>query len=350
MANKNNTASGLIELIQQTADNIIREKLQDYLQFAIGTIDNIDEIKGRALVKIASADNEMDKYTTVEATIKSDEKIAIGDVVVIIYLRNKTDIFILCKMTSTYESNNISSLGNSKVAGNTIFNSLKAERLSATSLMINNHYLDLSDLLTGDLNNIVEAGIYSVAASGVSNIPVEHREGALLVFGIYSTIMQVYGVTSEGVEYSNYIYIRSLTSGAIATTKTWTPWKLISFADGENIDVTAWKEKLGINTLLASKQPTLTFKTLTALTSGQIFTPSKNGWLLCQSAANENDAYFKVYYGTSAQAANLIASTFGHEWTSMSYNNAPSMVVPITAGESYYVVFNKYNLKFSEEA
>ena len=346
MVNKNNTASGLIELIQQTADKIIREKLQDYLQFAIGTIDNIDEIKGRALVKIASADNEMDKYTTVEATIKTDEKIAVGDVVVIIYLRNKTDIFILCKMTSTYESNNISSLGNSKVAGNTIFNSLKAERLSTTSLMINSHYLDLSDLLTGDLNNIVEAGIYSVAASGVSNIPVEHREGALLVFGLSSTVMQVYGITEKSTKEISYVYVRSL----ISKTEGWTTWKLISFADGENIDAASWKEKLGINILQTSKQPTLVFKTLTALTSGQIFTPSKNGWLLCQSAANKNDAYFKVYYGTSAQAANLIASTFGPEWTSMSYNNAPSMAVPITAGESYYVVFNKYNLKFSEEA
>ena len=52
MANKNNTASGLIELIQQTADKIIREKLQDYLQFAIGTIDNIDEIKGKTKEKM----------------------------------------------------------------------------------------------------------------------------------------------------------------------------------------------------------------------------------------------------------------------------------------------------------
>lgn len=81
----------------------------------------------------------------------------------------------------------------------------------------------------------------------------------------------------------------------------------------------------------------------TGLSSGQTFTPTRNGWLFYRCTQHENTTYFRIYFNSKSNDT-IYCSTLGITSTSMGYNNALSGVVPLTKGKTYYVEFNYYSV------
>lgn len=98
-------ANDLISNIQNAAIKTALNQNSSYVNYFIGTVANIDETNGRALVRYMTTQQDgTTGYSNIEAAVKTEENILVGDLVVVFYFNNLTDSFIFGKMTSTYSS------------------------------------------------------------------------------------------------------------------------------------------------------------------------------------------------------------------------------------------------------
>lgn len=100
---KEKIASGLLSVIEEYSHKVISEQLRGYVQFFIGTVINLDEKNGHAKVRYIS-ENSSNGYTDIQVTIKTQEKIKINDAVIVIYVNNLTNSFIIAKLSSNYQT------------------------------------------------------------------------------------------------------------------------------------------------------------------------------------------------------------------------------------------------------
>lgn len=107
-------ANDLISNIQAAAIKTAQNQNSSTVNYFIGTVANIDKTNNRALVKymVTQQDGSTD-YSNIEAAVKTEEIIKVGDTVIVFYLGNLTDSFIFGKMTSTYSSKTEESSSNS---------------------------------------------------------------------------------------------------------------------------------------------------------------------------------------------------------------------------------------------
>lgn len=98
-------ANDLISNIQAAAIKTAQNQTSSTVNYFIGTVANIDETNNRALVKyMVTQQDGSSGYSNIEAAVKTEEIIKVGDTVIVFYLGNLTDSFIFGKMTSTYYS------------------------------------------------------------------------------------------------------------------------------------------------------------------------------------------------------------------------------------------------------
>ena len=98
-------ANDLISNIQSAAIKTAMNQNSSFVNYFIGTVANMDETNGRALVRyMVTQQDGTTGYSNIEAAVKTEEDIAVGDLVIVFYFGNLTDSFIFGKMTSTYSS------------------------------------------------------------------------------------------------------------------------------------------------------------------------------------------------------------------------------------------------------
>lgn len=98
-------ANDLISNIQSAAIKTAMNQNSSFVNYFIGTVSNIDETNGRALVRYMTTQQDgTTGYSNIEVAVKTEESIAVGDLVIVFYLGNLTDSFLFGKMTSTYNS------------------------------------------------------------------------------------------------------------------------------------------------------------------------------------------------------------------------------------------------------
>ena len=85
------------------------------------------------------------------------------------------------------------------------------------------------------------------------------------------------------------------------------------------------------------------------LTKNSTFTPEVNGYIIARATANDkNGAYFRIHIGSVD--GGIICGTMGNTGKSLGYNNAPSMICPVTKGVTYYIEASAsyYSIHFTQ--
>lgn len=99
-------ANNLLSVIEELVDKAVEEKLENYIKFLMAQVINIDECNGRAQIKYLEIDGNsgQQNYNTLNVAVKTEEKIAVGDLVLVLYTKNFNSAFISGKISNSYYS------------------------------------------------------------------------------------------------------------------------------------------------------------------------------------------------------------------------------------------------------
>ena len=82
-------ANDLISNIQSAAIKTAMNQNSSFVNYFIGTVSNIDETNGRALVRYMTTQQDgTTGYSNIEVAVKTEESIAVGDLVIVFYFNH----------------------------------------------------------------------------------------------------------------------------------------------------------------------------------------------------------------------------------------------------------------------
>lgn len=242
--NKNNKnldtqAINFINTIKNIINEMLVQKLDNNVNFTIGTVVTLDSSKGVANVKVRTTDNlitEGEDFTNIDCAIKTEENISIGDTVVIFYVKNIANAFIFCKYTSDYDSRALTKDGMQFSTGDKIFQNIQVDKINGAAVDFEN-LMPTFSLGNYNCNNCYDAGLYQIS-QGI-NCPSNEQYGSLLVLTyrkikgnqIPDFCTQIFIPNGDDSVAPNSLFYRT------SLRNTWNNWQEINMNRLENINI-----------------------------------------------------------------------------------------------------------------